>query len=86
MAKNDFSAETAVNYEQKCLCVLVLDVSGSMRGEPIRALNEGLQAFYQDIYDDDTKSQRIEISIISFNEVVKVLQEPALVENLRCPR
>ena len=31
MAKNDFSTESAVNYEQKCLCVLVLDVSGSMR-------------------------------------------------------
>jgi uncharacterized protein YegL len=31
MAKNDFAAEAAANYEQKCLCVLVLDVSGSMR-------------------------------------------------------
>ncbi len=30
MAKNDFSAEVAENYEQKCLCVLVLDLSGSM--------------------------------------------------------
>lgn len=30
MAKNDFSGEGAENYEQKCLCVLVLDVSGSM--------------------------------------------------------
>ena len=33
MAKNDFSSEVAENYEQKCLCVLVLDVSGSM-GSP----------------------------------------------------
>ena len=31
MGKNDFSAESAENYEQKCLCVLVLDISGSMR-------------------------------------------------------
>ena len=30
MAKNDFSGEGAENYEQKCLCVLVLDISGSM--------------------------------------------------------
>ena len=30
MAKNDFSAEVAENYEQKCLCALVLDISGSM--------------------------------------------------------
>ena len=30
MATNNFAAEFAANYEQKCLCVLVLDVSGSM--------------------------------------------------------
>ena len=30
MAKNDFSSEVAENYEQKCLYVLVLDLSGSM--------------------------------------------------------
>lgn len=30
MAKINFSAEVAENYEQKCLCVLVLDISGSM--------------------------------------------------------
>ena len=30
MANNDFSAEVAENYEEKCLCVLVLDISGSM--------------------------------------------------------
>ena len=30
MATNNFTAEFAENYEQKCLCVLVLDVSGSM--------------------------------------------------------
>lgn len=30
MARNDFSSEAAENYEQKCLCVLVLDSSGSM--------------------------------------------------------
>lgn len=73
MAKNDFTAESASNYEQKCLCVLVLDVSGSMMGEPINALNAGLKEFYEDIYNDDTKSQRIEISILAFNDCVKTL-------------
>ncbi len=85
MAKNDFTAESASNYEQKCLCVLVLDVSGSMMGEPINALNAGLKEFYEDIYNDDTKSQRIEISILAFNDCVKTLQEPALVENFTMP-
>ena len=85
MAKNDFSAEAAVNYEQKCLVCLVLDVSGSMRGKPIDDLNKGLQEFYDDIAHDETKSQRIEMSLITFNHIVKTIQEPALVENFTMP-
>ena len=59
MAKNDFSAESAENFEQKCLCVLVLDVSGSMRGEPIAELNKGLQDFYNEIKEDERNNHDI---------------------------
>ena len=85
MAKNDFSAESAENFEEKCLCVLVLDVSGSMRGEPIRELNNGLQDFYNEIMADETTSQRLEVSIMTFNQAVQTLQEPALIENVTIP-
>jgi len=85
MAKNDFSAESAENYEQKCLCVLVLDVSGSMRGEPISELNRGLQDFYNEIKEDETTSQRLEVCVMTFNEDVITLQEPALVDNFTMP-
>lgn len=85
MAKNDFSAESAENFEQKCLCVLVLDVSGSMRGEPINELNKGLQEFYREVSEDETTSQRLEVSIMTFKESVKTLQEPALVDNFTMP-
>ena len=113
MAKNDFSAESAENFEQKCLCVLVLDVSGSMReivdesnmhftGETvymdgkkynlvtggimkIDLLNQGLQDFYNEIVSDETTSQRLELSIITFNDNVQVVQEPALPENVIIP-
>ena len=85
MAKNDFSAEVASNYEQKCLCVLVLDVSGSMSGPPMTELNNGLQSFYKEIEDDSTTSQRLEVSLITFNELPKTVQEPALVENFKMP-
>lgn len=85
MAKNDFAAESAENFEQKCLCVLVLDVSGSMRGEPIEELNKGLQDFYKEIIEDETTSQRLEVCIMAFNDTVKTLQEPALVENFTMP-
>ena len=85
MAKNDFSAESAENFEQKCLCVLVLDVSGSMRGEPINELNNGLQEFYNQVVKDETASQRLEVSIMTFNQAVQTLQEPALVDNFTMP-
>lgn len=85
MAKNDFMAEAAENYEQKCLCVLVLDVSGSMIGKPIEELNKGLQDFYSEISSDETTSQRLEISLVTFNHIVHTVQEPALAENFTMP-
>lgn len=85
MAKNDFSGESPQNYEEKCLCVLVLDISGSMIGEPIRELNKGLQCFYNDIINDKTTSQRLEVSLITFNSNVETIQEPELVENFIIP-
>lgn len=85
MAKNDFSAESATNYEQKCLCVLVLDVSGSMAGTPITELNRGLQSFREEIEKDDSTSQKLEVSLITFSHVVKTVQEPALIESITMP-
>ena len=113
MAKNDFSAESAENFEQKCLCVLVLDISGSMReivdksnmiytGEKVYMdgkeydlvtggiskldlLNQGLKDFYAEIISDETTSQRLELCIISFNDYVRVVQEPALPDNVIIP-
>ena len=85
MAKYNFSTESAENYEQKCLCVLVLDTSGSMIGKPIAELNQGLIDFYEEIEGDETTSQRLEIALISFNNTSLLVQEPALVENVAIP-
>lgn len=85
LAKFDFSAEAAENFEQKCLCVLVLDTSGSMHGDPIKELNKGLQDFYEEIYNDETTSQRLELAIITFDSKSTLIQEPALVENFAIP-
>jgi hypothetical protein len=37
------------NPEPRCPCLLLLDTSHSMRGEPIRALNDGLVAFKDEL-------------------------------------
>jgi len=41
----DEVVEFAENPEPRCPCVLLLDVSGSMAGQPINELNEGIQLF-----------------------------------------
>ncbi len=86
MGKYDFSAEEAQNFDQKCLVVLVLDVSGSMNyNNRISELNKGLKEFYDDISDDETTRKRVEIALITFNHIVKTIQEPALVESFTMP-
>src|SRR5262245_19100637 len=66
---NDF----AENPEPRVPCVLVLDVSGSMGGEPIRQLNEGLIAFKDELSADSMASKRVEAAIVTFgSEVIKV--------------
>ena len=85
MAQNDFNTESPSNYEQKCCCVLVLDVSGSMSGNPIQQLNNGLKDFYSEISQDSNTANKLEISIITFESKVQIIQEPALVHNFRMP-
>lgn len=80
-----FTGETPDNYEQKCLCTLVLDTSGSMSGQPIRELNRGLQDFYAAIEEDLIAANRLEVSIITFGSNIKTIQEPALIDNFDMP-
>lgn len=80
-----FHGETPDNYEQKCLCTLVLDTSGSMGGEPIRELNRGLQEFYAAIEEDLIAANRLEVSVITFGSQIKALQEPSLIDNFDMP-
>lgn len=109
----NFSTESPDNYEQKCLCVLVLDTSGSMNeivdnngarstGRTIQSdghtyviveggvskldlLNEGLSSFFEEIIDDETTDQRLELAIITFNDTVEIVQEPASPSNVAIP-
>ncbi|AFC23235.1 vWA domain-containing protein [Saprospira grandis] len=80
-----FQGETPDNYEQKCLCTLVLDTSGSMGGEPIRELNRGLQEFYAAIEEDLIAANRLEVSIVTFGSRINTIQEPSLIEGFDMP-
>jgi uncharacterized protein YegL len=72
----DVSVEFATNPEPRCACVLLLDVSGSMSGRPIAALNAGLQAFAGDLATDALARQRVEVAIVTFgNDGVRVVHD-----------
>jgi uncharacterized protein YegL len=81
----DFSTESPQNYEQKCCCVLVLDVSSSMSGSPINELNKAMQVFYEDIQEEHTTANRLEIGIVEFSSEVNTLIDPSLVQNFTMP-
>lgn len=73
------------NYNEKTICCLVLDDSGSMSGSPIDALNQGLKDFYTDITNDSKMSDGLEVAIIKFGEGAEVLQTPDLIYNFVMP-
>jgi uncharacterized protein YegL len=62
-------AEFAENPEQRCPCLLLLDTSYSMSGNPIHELNEGLGAFKEELLTDPLAAKRVEVGVISFGPV-----------------
>ncbi len=66
-------AEFADNPEPRCPVVLVLDTSGSMKGQPIVELNEGLRAFASAIRADHLASLRVEVAVVTFGGSVRAV-------------
>jgi uncharacterized protein YegL len=59
----------ADNPENRCPVVLLLDTSGSMGGDPIRALNAGLTALKADLLADPMAVKRVEIAMVTFGPI-----------------
>lgn len=77
-----FGAESfADNPEPRCPCVLLLDVSGSMAGEPLRQLNEGVRLLKEELMNDELAFKRVEIAIVSFGGNVVVENDFTTVSN-----
>ena len=55
------------NPESRIACVMILDVSSSMSGNPIKEVNAGLKAFINQITANDLTAKRADVSIIAFN-------------------
>lgn len=79
------------NYQAKCLCVLLLDVSGSMRKpiaegsstQRIDKLNEAISTFYDDVVNGkngvsiQTKGM-LEVAIVAFDQEPKLIRAPRI--------
>ena len=76
--------ELVENPETRCPVILLLDVSGSMSGQPIQELNRGLAAFKKDVVKDSQAALSVEVAIVSFGPV-RLTQDFVTIENFTPP-
>jgi uncharacterized protein YegL len=77
--------EFAINPEPRCACILLLDTSSSMSGEPISALNAGIKKFKDELLSDNLASKRVEIAVVTFDSEVKVVSNFATADQFEPP-
>ncbi len=61
--------------EEHLACVLLLDTSISMEGDPINSLNKAINDFKTKTSMDEYAKKRVDIAIIEFNDTARVVQE-----------
>ena len=59
--------EMLENPESRVPCVILIDTSSSMHGNPIREVNLGIRKFAEEIQADELTALRADIAIIAFN-------------------
>jgi len=73
---NDDAPQIISPNEPHMACLLLLDVSGSMAGEPINSLNAALNRFKEEVCEDKRTREVLDIAILPLNGVP--LNDPAL--------
>jgi uncharacterized protein YegL len=76
--------EFVQNPENRCPVILLLDTSGSMIGEAMNALNQGVALFKENIQADTKASLSVEVALISFGPV-KLVQDFVTIDQFNPP-
>lgn len=61
--------------EPHMACVLLVDTSGSMAGEPIASLNASINRFKEQTSMDELAKKRVDVAIIEFNSEARLVQD-----------
>lgn len=80
----DFDVSDLVeNPTTRVPVILVLDVSGSMSGEPIKELENGVRMFIEEVKKDEIASSSVEIGILTFGGNVNLKQDFSSVDKIK---
>lgn len=73
------------NPEHRLPSILLIDISMSMAGEPIRQLQEGIEFYHDSLVADNLARKRVEVAIIAFGGSVETIQAFATADNFASP-
>lgn len=68
--------------EPHMACLLLLDTSGSMSGDPINNLNYAINVFKDEVIKDEKTRNIVDIAVVEFNDETRVVQEFVPIEQL----
>ena len=80
-----FKRDLIINYNQKLLCIFAIDVSGSMRGNNIQTVNKFFNDFFSWDHDEEELMVKLEVAIMQYDEEVRILRDPKLLEDGELP-
>ena len=75
----------AENPEPRCPLVILADVSTSMYGAPMEALNQGIAVLSNALKKDPLASLRVEVAVVTFGSTAQVVQDFVTANQFEAP-